>query len=131
MQEDSIEHYAGCKYCVGFLRRRLHYQGPIDRGHLVVLGVNRCDPRPEDVMRLALWSYMVYRAFNRFRTAGRDHLATSEVEGVMEGYLREGISGHEGATRFLHHCWDRSYTHLVSVSRQESVEDDPIVLPED
>ena len=67
VQEDSIEHYAGCPVCVGFLRNRLRYRGATDRGHLVVLGTHIQENGPGKLMRLALWSYTLFRAFNMLR----------------------------------------------------------------
>ena len=39
-QEDSIEQYAGCSNCVGFLREHLHCHKSVYRGHLIVVGPN-------------------------------------------------------------------------------------------
>ena len=61
LQEDSIEHYACCLTCTSFLRQRLHFQGPLDKGHLIVLGTNVRIPSEEDVMRLGLWVYVLYK----------------------------------------------------------------------
>ena len=63
MQEDSLEHYAGCSVCVGCLRRKIRYMTPTDRGHLVSLGCHRQQPRDEELGKLALWNYVLYSSF--------------------------------------------------------------------
>ena len=111
-QEDSLEHYSGCRVCVEFLRRHLHFQGPIDRGHLIALGVHGSSfPRQEDLMRLALWAYVLYRCHNHLRYAGSRHHGSSDLGGSMEQYLREAISGHDGAISFVRNCWDTNFTY--------------------
>ena len=113
LQEDSIEHYACCRTCVSFLRKRLHFQGPIDRGHLVVLGTNHRGQSQEDIMRLGLWVYVLYRTFNYLRKS-QQHLGQTDMGGLLEQFLRDAISGHDGASRFVRNCWDQRYRHQSS-----------------
>ena len=70
-------------------------------------------------MRLALWCYVLYRTYNYIRHAGTRRSGISALEGIMEQYLRDAISGHDGATSFVRHCWDRSYVHQAN-STEES-----------
>ena len=78
LQADSVEHYSGCRVCVGFLRSRLRYLEPIDRGHLVVLGVHQTYPGLGTLLRLALWNYVLYRSFNHCRhLTGPTHTSSS------------------------------------------------------
>ena len=116
VQEDSIEHYAGCRYCVSFLRERLHFEGPVQRGHLIVLGVNTGSTGTEDLMRLALWIYVLYRTYNRLRHMSIDQRCNTQVRGIMEQYLRDAVCGHDGATTFLNNCWDQGYRHQTCAS---------------
>jgi hypothetical protein len=104
-QEDSIEHYAGCSICVAFLRSKLHYRGPINRGHLIVLGANSGSQTDEDICRLALWSYSLYKTFNSLRhSRGRSGDAQAMIE-LLNAFLREGV-GREGAgLRLLEQGW--------------------------
>ena len=113
VQEDSIEHYAGCSICVNFLRHKLHYRGPISRGHLIVLGANSGPQTDEDVCRLAMWNYSLYKAFNSLRHSrgqGRDAHDMSEL---LNGFLREGV-GKEGAgLRLLQQGWRAGFSLLA------------------
>ena len=61
-------------------------------------------------MRLGLWAYVLYRAFNFLRNSTR-HFDRSDVEGLFTQYLVEAVSGHEGATRFVQNCWRQEYRH--------------------
>ena len=121
VHEDSLEHYAGCNICVSFLRNRLHFRGPLERGHLIVLGVNRSVPQVEDLMRLALWSFVLYKTHNHLKHLDTGINSTSTLAGIMEQFLRDAISGHDDATRFVRNCWDQEYRHQVSVSEDRTV----------
>ena len=101
LQADSLEHYSGCQVCVGFLRSRLRYLTPIDRGHLIVLGVHRAYPDLGALLRLALWNYVLYMSFNHCRHQIGSASRRTPVQGVFEQYLREAVNGHEGASAFL------------------------------
>ena len=109
-QSDSLEHYAGCPVTVGFLRKRLQFHEPIDRGHLIVLSVHKGYPCLGALMRLALWGYVLYRTFNHLRHAIGQPPQPSIMHGIMEQYLREAINGHEGASKFVRCCWDPRYS---------------------
>ena len=123
-QEDSLEHYSGCRACVTFLRGRLNYQGPIDRGHLLVLGVNISFPEREDLMRLALWCYVLYRTFNKLRCADYRSHRCSDLGGMMEQYLREAIAGDDGAILFAKNCWNPRYRHQATETGTEGMDVD-------
>ena len=98
MEEDSIEHYAGCRVCVAFLRQRLYYLEPLTRGHLVVLGTNVGMSRDEDLVKLALWVYTLYKTFNHLRYRLGAQLSESELEGLMSANLHEGVAGCQAAS---------------------------------
>ena len=66
-QEDSLEHYARCSVCVGFLRKHLHYTRSVNRGHLITLGANNSLQTAEDTVRLALWVFTLYKSVNHPR----------------------------------------------------------------
>jgi len=120
VQEDSVEHYAGCSVCVSFLRKRLQYRDPIDRGHLVVLGTHQVYPSQGNLMRLALWSYVLYRSFNHLRKAGARPPSGLSLPGIFEQYLRDAVNGHEGASAFLGSCWN------PELRPQQSLIDEPM-----
>jgi len=105
-QADSLEHYAGCSVCVGFLRKHLHVRGAINRGHLIVLGANSGRHRDEDIVRLAVWAYVLYKTFNHIRHRQGMTLSTKDLESYMASIMWEGVAGHEQAERYLRACWD-------------------------
>ena len=121
VQEDSIEHFSCCQVCTRFLKKRLHYRGHIDKGHLVVLGANQPSRSEEDIVRLGLWAYVIYKAFNHLRNSTRQ-LGPEETEGLFEQSLRDAVQGHEGATHFVENCWRQGYRHSDQVQAQ-GVED--------
>ena len=94
---------------VWFLRNRLHVQGAIENGHLIVLGCHRYCPSNENLMRLALWNYVLYRTFNHIRCSENRQGCSKNLDGVMEQYLRDAISGHDGASTFVRNCWKQDY----------------------
>ena len=98
---------------MSFLRERLHFQGPVERGHLIVLGVNSHMPQTEDLLRLALWSYVLYRTYNHLKHQGTSS-STSNLAGVMEHFLRDAIYGHDDATMFVQNCWNQGYRYASS-----------------
>ena len=104
-----MEHYAGCQCCVRFLRQRLHYKDPIDKGHLIVLGAHKHTPTDENMLRFALWSYVLCRTFNRLRHTGSASGSGQELEGMMEQYLRDAVNGCELGIAFISQCWDARY----------------------
>jgi hypothetical protein len=105
IQEDSIEHYSGCAVGLFFLRQKLRFRERVDRGHLIVLGANSGNQSDETWCKLALWSFVMYKAFNHLRNRhGRD-LDADEVIGLMGQYLSDGVAGHNGASRLLDNCW--------------------------
>ena len=106
MQEDSIEHYSGCRVCVAFLGKHLHYLEPVTKGHLVVLGTCVGMGRDKDLVRLALWAYTLYKTFNHLRNRSGVELSAVELEGLMLSFLHDGVVGHPEASRYLDHCWD-------------------------
>ena len=106
-QSDSLEHYSGCRICVGFLRRHLHYSAPIHRGHLIVLGVNAGVPSIETLVKLSLWVYALYRTFNILRHKTEAILAEAEVEGLMVSALWDGVGGYPQTKQFLNNCWQQ------------------------
>ena len=91
--EDSLEHYAGCSICVGFLRSRLRFLEPIDRGHLVALGLHRGSACLTTLVKLAMWNYVLYCSFNYLRCLPSEVRSSVQVDGVMEQYYREGSRG--------------------------------------
>jgi len=108
-QEDSIEHYAGCSICVNFLRGKLHYRGPINRGHLIVLGANSGSQTDEDICRLALWNYSIYKTFNSLRcNHGGSRSATAMIE-LLNGCLREGVGNDETGIRLIDQGWRHEF----------------------
>ena len=109
IQEDSLEHYSGCSVCLRFLRDKLHYKEDVNRGHLITLGANSGQQRDEDYCRLALWSFVLYKSFNKLRTRTGNRLNVDEVQGLMNVYLQDGVSGHREACRFLDNCWDQKF----------------------
>ena len=126
-QEDSIEHYAGCQIGVGWLRSKLHFDGPISKGHLIVLGAQLPSITVEDILRLGLWGYVLYKAFNFLRTSNRQ-LDPSDVEGLFTQYLLEATSGHEGACRFVENCWRQDYRHAATQVEQDEQDQDAELL---
>ena len=93
--------------CVSFLRKHLHFQGRIDRGHLIVLGAHP-GVSGADSLRLALWCYVLYRTFNHIRNREEHAMGNAELEGILEQYLRDAINGHEGACQFVSQCWNQT-----------------------
>jgi hypothetical protein len=106
MQGDSLEHYAGCIVCVRFLRKHLHYQRPIDRGHLVALAANSGTHSDEDIVRLAVWAFTLYKTFNHLRTRQGPTLSAEDLESFMTTVMWEAVQGHELTARYLRNCWD-------------------------
>jgi hypothetical protein len=104
IQEDSIEHYSGCAVGLFFLRQKLRFRDKVDRGHLIVLGANSGNQSDETWCKLALWSFVMYKAFNHLRHRRCRDLSADEVIGLMGQYLGDGVAGHEGASRFLGSC---------------------------
>jgi len=123
VQEDSLEHYAGCSVCVKFLRKRLHFQGCLDRGHLIVLGAHRGVSRA-DSLRLALWGYVLYRTFNHIRHREGHAIGNYELEGILEQYLRDATNGHEDACQFVSHCWNQDISLRAQTEEIEMLLDD-------
>ena len=109
MQEDSIEHYAGCAVCLQFLRGTLHYHGRVDRGHLIVLGANSGSQTDEDFCKLALWAFVLYKAFNQLRSRQGSSLQAGDVLGLMTQHLRDGVCGHKDATKLLSNAWRQDF----------------------
>ena len=105
MQEDSLEHYACCAVGLRFLRERLQYKDRIDRGHLIVLGVNSGKQSDDTCCRLALWSYVMYKSYNHLRLRSGCDLGADEVLGLMSQYLKDGLGGHEGANKIIRDSW--------------------------
>ena len=70
IQEDSIEHYASCAVCLHFLKHKLHFHGRVDRGHLVAMVANSGAQKDEeeDVCRLAMWCFVLYKTFDKLRS---------------------------------------------------------------
>ena len=121
-QEDSIEHYAGCSMCIEFLRNQLRYQGPIDKGHLIVLGCNTSLRSQEDICRLALWNYVVYKAYNFLRRSNRD-VTCQDIQNLWKGYLRE--VGSTGCAKEIIECgWDRKFRFAGQASSTPDDDDD-------
>ena len=121
-QSDSLEHYAGCCICVGLLRTHLHYSTPINRGHLIVLGVNDGVPSIESLVKLSLWVYTLYRTFNILKHRAGVTLVEAEVEGLMVSALWEGVTGYPQTKQFLSNCWQRE-AKLIQV-HDESTDSD-------
>jgi len=91
MQEDSLEHYAFCPVCVRYLRCRLCYSEPIDRGHLLVLGLHENEAQLGLLQCLAIWNYILYSSHNHLRCLSAEAHNAVEVTGVMEQYYREVV----------------------------------------
>ena len=105
IQEDSLEHYSCCSVGIHFLRRTLHFRQRVNKGHLLVLGANVGNLSEENYCKLALWSYVMYMAFNQLRTTAGADRSTEEVLGLMKQFLRDAVEGNEGATRLLSEGW--------------------------
>ena len=105
-----MEHYSVCSVGLRFLREKLHYKERVGKGHLIVLGVDSGTQSVENICRFALWSFVMYKAFNhlRCRSSGAS-LAEDEVLGLMNQYLKDGVGGHAGACNFLENCWRRDF----------------------
>ena len=109
IQEDSIEHYANCSISTTFIRKHLGYRHDLSRGSLVALGTHYAMPSDEDLLRLALWNFALYKAFNHSRHKQGNNLSLQEIDGLMLIYLREGASGSPQIVTFLEHCWDPEF----------------------
>ena len=100
--QDSIEHYAHCKITTSVLRRLLHYEGNIHKGQLMALGSNLAAQSDIDIIKFALWNYVIYSTHNHLRNL------QGELEGdiniLMEQVLREAVRGHNFASNFVDHC---------------------------
>ena len=109
MQSDSLEHYCCCPVVVRFLRRKLHYRGDVDKGHLLVLGVNTGPQSHEDTCRLAMWNFCTYKAYNHLRHRQAGLSSEDEVHGLMLQFLRDGVGSYPGAASFLENCWRQDF----------------------
>ena len=94
-QEDIIEHYASCPVCVQFLRSRINYSDPIDRGHLVVAGAHQGELRTEHHTKLAVWNFVVYSAFNTLRCMSAETRSRTRAKDVLEQHYKETLGKDE------------------------------------
>ena len=40
-----------------------------------------------------------------------DESGDLDLDGIMEGYLREAVAGHPKGINFITHCWDQRYQY--------------------
>ena len=57
--------------------------GRIDRGRSVAPGTSKPAPSENDLVRLALWSFMLYKSFNDPRYRSSHDLSSKELDGLM------------------------------------------------
>ncbi len=108
IQEDSIEHYAGCSVVKEFARKKLNIRPSTwSRGLFVTLGAHEgwCDRAT--LARRALWVYATYKAHNTFRYTP---LATDTSPlHVLGQFAVEGTLGHAYAAQ----CLDGAYCSVA------------------
>ena len=71
----------------------MQFHAPVDRGHLIVLGVHKDAPNRTSVECLARWNYVLYKSFNHLRHNTSAQNGEVAVNGIMEQYLREAMDG--------------------------------------
>ena len=108
VQSDPVGHDATCRVCVGFLRDHLHYNEPIDRGHLVALGANSGSCRDEDVAKLAVWAHVLYKRFNHLRRRSGAPLGDDELYSFISSTMWACVAGSPNVSAFIANCWDSS-----------------------
>ena len=88
---------------------KIHYRGSIDRGHLTALGANGASLGQEDICRLALWCFVLYKAHNHIRTRSGGSLSSDEIKHLFDHFLVGAIAGHPDACRLIEHGWRQDF----------------------
>ena len=108
--------------CVSLLRNKRYFRGPINRGHLIVLGCNTACYREEDTCRLALWCYTLYKTYNYLRHHRREGGGGEGVLELMNGFLREGVGDSRVGRGLVEFGWDSNY-RICNLAEESSDED--------
>ena len=66
-----------------------------------MLGANVGTVPNDDLTRLALWNYVMYRTFNHIRCSPAGRCSQDCIEGIMRQYLLDAVRGDDKATSFV------------------------------
>ena len=81
-----------------------------------MLGADCGSQTDEDVCRLALWNYSLYKTFNSLRCNHGHSSGASAMLELLNGFLREGVGRDVVGTRLLDQGWRTGFRLLAGDS---------------